>query len=36
VYFKLANYHTPHGQASSVIHARVIRSAASLSTIAGL
>jgi hypothetical protein len=30
VYFKLANYHTPHGQPSSVIHARVIRSATPL------
>ena len=26
VYLKLANYHSPHGQPSSVIHARVIRS----------
>lgn len=28
VYLKLANYHSPHGQPSSVIHARVIRVAA--------
>lgn len=25
VYLKLANYHTPHGKASSVIHSRVLR-----------
>ena len=36
VYFKLANYHTPHGQPSSVIHARVMRSAVPLSVVAGL
>ena len=36
VYFKLANYHTPFGQPSSVIHARVLRSVAPLSVSAGL
>ena len=36
VYWKLANYHTPFGQPSSVIHARVIRSVAPLSVSAGL
>jgi hypothetical protein len=36
VYWKLANYHTPHGQASSVIHARVIRSNTPLDVSAGL
>ena len=24
-YLKLANYHTPHGQATSVIHSRIVR-----------
>lgn len=36
VYWKLANYHTAHGQPSSVIHARVIRSVAPLSVSDGL
>ena len=36
VYLKLANYHTPFGQPSSVIHARVMRSIAPLSVPAGL
>jgi hypothetical protein len=36
VYFKLANYHTPFGQPSSVVHARVMRSVAPLSVSAGL
>lgn len=36
VYWKLANYHTPHGQPSSVIHARVIRSNTPLDVSAGL
>ncbi len=36
VYWKLANYHTPHGNPSSVIHARVIRSVAPLSVSDGL
>ena len=36
VYLKLANYHTAHGQPSSVIHSRVIRSVAPLSVSAGL
>lgn len=36
VYLKLANYHTPHGQPSSVIHARVIRSNTPLDVSAGL
>jgi hypothetical protein len=36
VYFKLANYHTAFGQASSVIHTRVIRSVAPLSVSDGL
>jgi len=36
VYLKLANYHTPFGQPSSVIHARVLRSVAPLSVSAGL
>jgi hypothetical protein len=36
VYWKLANYHTPFGQPSSVIHSRVIRSVEPLSVSAGL
>jgi hypothetical protein len=36
VYLKLGNYHTPFGQPSSVIHARVIRSVAPLSVSDGL
>jgi len=36
VYLKLGNYHTPFGQASSVIHGRVIRSVEALSVVAGL
>lgn len=36
VYLKLANYHSPHGQPSSVIHARVIRSNSPLDVSAGL
>ena len=36
VYLKLANYHTAYGLPSSVIHARVIRSATPLSVFAGL
>lgn len=36
VYLKLANYHSPHGQPSSVIHARVIRSNTPLDVSAGL
>jgi len=36
VYWKLANYHTPFNQPSSVIHARLIRSVAPLSVSAGL
>jgi hypothetical protein len=36
VYLKLGNYHTPFGQASSVIHGRVIRSVEPLSVVAGL
>jgi len=35
VYLKLGNYHTPFGQASSVIHARVIRSLTPLDVAAG-
>jgi len=36
VYLKLANYHTAFGQASSVVHARVLRSVEPLSVSAGL
>jgi hypothetical protein len=36
VYLKLANYHTAFGQASSVVHARVIRTVEPLSVVAGL
>lgn len=36
VYLKLGNYHTPFNQPSSVVHARVIRSAVPLSVDAGL
>jgi hypothetical protein len=36
VYLKLANYHTPFGQPSSVIHARVVRSNTPLDISAGL
>ncbi len=36
VYLKLANYHTAFGQASSVLHARVIRSNTPLEVSAGL
>jgi hypothetical protein len=36
VYLKLANYHTPFGQPSSVVHARVIRSNTPLDVSAGL
>ena len=36
VYLKLANYHTAFGQASSVLHARVIRSETPLDVSAGL
>ena len=36
VYLKLGNYHTPFGQPSSVVHARVIRSVSPLSVSAGL
>lgn len=36
VYLKLANYHSPFGQASSVLHARVIRSDTPLDVSAGL
>jgi hypothetical protein len=36
VYLKLANYHTAFGQASSVVHTRVIRSHGPLDVFAGL
>jgi hypothetical protein len=36
VYWTLANYHSPHGQTSSIVHARVIRSDAPLSVSDGL
>ena len=35
VYLKLANYHTPYGQANSVIHDRVVRGTTALSVSTG-